>query len=94
MADVLSRKAKSMGSLTYLQVDKHSLAREVQTLATDLLRLEVTEKRGFWACVDARSSFLDKIRGKNFDDEKLSCVRDKVLRGETEQALIDDEGVL
>ena len=64
MADSLSRKARSMGSLAHLQVSRRPLAREVQTLANDFMRLEVNEKGGFFASVEARSSFLDKIKGK------------------------------
>ena len=72
VADVLSRKAGSMGSLAHLQVFRRPLAREVQTLANDFMRLEVNEQGGFLASVEARYSFLDKIKGKQFDDEKLS----------------------
>ena len=57
----LSRKAGIMGSLAHLQVIRLPLAREVQTLANDLMRLEVNEKGGLLACVEAKSSFLDKI---------------------------------
>ena len=46
------------------------------------------------ACVEARSSFLDKIKGKQFNDEKLIRIRDKVLQGEAKEATIDEEGVL
>ena len=46
------------------------------------------------ACVEARSSFLDRIKGKRFTDEKLSLIRDMVLRGEAKEAIIDEEGVL
>ena len=53
-----------MGRLAHLQVSRCSLAREVQTLANDFMRLEVNEKGGFLASVEARSSFLDKIKGK------------------------------
>ena len=70
------------------------MAREVQTLANDLMRLEVNEKGGFLASVEARSSFLAKIKGKQFDDKKLSRIRDMVLRGEAKEAIIDEEGVL
>ena len=35
------------------------------------MRLEVNEKGELLACVEARSFFLDKIKGKQFDDEKL-----------------------
>ena len=71
VADALSRKAGSMGSLAHLQVSRRPLAREVKMLANDLMRLEINEKGGFLACVEARSSFLDKIKGKQFNDEKL-----------------------
>ena len=71
MADALSRKAGSMGSLAHLLVSRRPLAREVQTLAYDLMRLEVNEKGGLLASVEARSSFLDKIKGRQSDDEKM-----------------------
>ena len=58
------------------------------------MRLEVNEKGGFLASVEARSSFLDKIKGKQFDDEKLSRIRDMVLRGEAKEAIMDEEDVL
>ena len=94
MADALSRKAGSMGSLAHLQVSRRPLARKVQTLANDFMRLEVNEKGGFLVCVEAKSSFLDKIKGKQFTDEKLIRIRDKVLRGEAKEAKIIEEGVL
>ena len=31
----------------------------------------MNEKGGFLACVEARSSFLDKIKGKQFTNEKM-----------------------
>ena len=51
-------------------------------------------REGFLACVEARSSFLDKIKGKQFTDEKLIWIRDKMLRGEAKEEKIDEEGVL
>ena len=72
VANALSRKARSMRSMAHLQVSRRPLAREVQTLANDLMRLEVLEKGGFLACVEERSSFLEKIKGRQFADEKLS----------------------
>ena len=44
--------------------------------------------------MEERSSFLEKIKGKQFDDEKLSRIRDMVLQGEAKEAIIDEEGVL
>ena len=46
VADALSREAESMGSLAHLQASRRPLAREVQTLANDFMRLEVNEKGG------------------------------------------------
>ena len=94
MADALSRKAGSMGSLAHLQVSRRPLAREVQTLANDFMRFEVNEKGGFLATVEVRSSFLDKIKEKQFDDDKLSRIGDMVLRGEAKEAIMDKESVL
>ena len=82
VADALSRKTESMGSLAYLQVSGRPLPREVQTLDNDFMRMKVLEKGGFLAYVEARSSFLDKIKGKQFADEKLRRIRDMVLQGE------------
>ena len=92
--DALSKKAGSMGILAHLQVSRCPLAREVLTLANDSMRMEVLEKGGFLACVEARSFFLDKIKGNQFADEKLSRIRDMVLRGEAKEAIIDEEGIL
>ena len=44
VAEALTRKTGSMGSLAHLQVSRRPLAREVQTLANDFMRLEVLEK--------------------------------------------------
>ena len=52
-----------MGSLAHLQISRRPLAREVQTLANELMRQEVLEKGGFLASVEAQSSSLDKIKG-------------------------------
>ena len=90
VADALSRKTGSMGSLAHLQVSRRALSREVQILANDLMRLEVNEKGGLLACVEVRSSFLDKIKGKQFNDEKLIRIREKVLQGEAKEATIDE----
>ena len=44
--------------------------------------------------MEARSSFFDKIKGNQFAGEKLSRIRDMILRGEAKEAVIDEEGVL
>ncbi|XP_069143401.1 uncharacterized protein [Solanum lycopersicum] len=63
-------------ALRQLKVSRRPLAREVHTLANDFMRLEVLEKGGCLACVEARSSFLDKIKGKQLTDETLIRIRE------------------
>ena len=43
VADALSRKAVSMGSLAMLQVGERPLARDVQSLANSFVRLDISE---------------------------------------------------
>ena len=74
VADALSRKAGSMGSLAHFTVSRRPLTREVQNLANDFMRLDVLEKEGFLARVEERSSFNYKIKGYQFFDEKLSGI--------------------
>ena len=83
-----------MCSLAHFQVSRCPLAREVQILSNEFMRLKVLEKGEFLACVEAKSSFIDKIKGNQFADEKLSRIRDMVLRGEAKEAIIDEEDVL
>ena len=62
VADALSRKAGSMGSLAPLQVSRRPLAREVQTLANGLMRLEVNEMEDCWLVWSQDLLFLTKLR--------------------------------
>ena len=62
VADALSRNAGSMGSLAHLQVSRRPLSKEVQTLANDLMRLEVNEKEGLLACWRQDLHFLTRLR--------------------------------
>ena len=62
VADALSRKAGSMGSLAHLQVSIHPLAREVQTLANDFMRMEVLGREDFWPVWRQDLPFLTRLR--------------------------------
>ncbi|XP_060202777.1 uncharacterized protein LOC132631202 [Lycium barbarum] len=94
VADALSRKSARMGSLARLISLERPLAREVQTLANIFMRLDISNPGRVLACVMARSSFLEHIKAKQFEDAKLCKIRDKVLRGEAKEAVIDEEGLL
>ncbi|WMV46385.1 hypothetical protein MTR67_039770 [Solanum verrucosum] len=83
VADALSRKAVSMGSLALLQAGERPLARDVQSLANSFVRLDISESGKVLAYVEARSSLLEQIRTQQFDDGDLCKIRDKVSKGET-----------
>ena len=71
------------------------MARDVQLLANSLVRLQILkESDGMIAFIEARSSLVERIRAHQFDDEKLCLIRDKVLRGEAKEAILDSDGVL
>ena len=72
VADALSRKTHSMGSLASLSIEERPLARDVQLLANSLVRLQISdESDGITAFIKARSSLVKLIRAHQFNDEKL-----------------------
>ncbi|WMV55111.1 hypothetical protein MTR67_048496 [Solanum verrucosum] len=76
VADALSRKTISIGSLAMLQVDKRPLARDVQSLANSFMRPDILELGKVLAYVEARSSLLEQIWTQQFDDGDLCKMRD------------------
>ncbi|XP_069145428.1 uncharacterized protein [Solanum lycopersicum] len=95
VADALSRKTPSMGSLAALSIIERPLARDVQILANSLVRLQISEESDWMiAFIEARSSLVEQIRAHKFDDEKLCLIRDKVLRGKAKEAVLDSDVVL
>lgn len=92
--DALSRKFESTSSLAYLEVTRHQLASEFQTLDSSLMTLELSHYDRVLAHVEVRSSFLDQVKTIQFDVAKLRKICDKVLQGKAKEAMIDDEGVL
>ena len=61
VADALSRKTSSMGSLATIRVEERPLARDVQRLANSLVSLQLSDKGGVLAFLEARSSLIDQI---------------------------------
>ena len=61
MADALSRKTPSMGSLAALSIEERPLARDMQILANSLVRLQISEESdGMIAFIEARSSLVEQ----------------------------------
>ncbi|XP_069152101.1 uncharacterized protein [Solanum lycopersicum] len=94
VANALSRKAVSMGSLSMLQVGERPLSRDVQSLANSFVRLDISESGKVLAYMEARSSLLEQIRAQQFDVGDLCKIRDKVLKGEVKAVILDSEGFL
>jgi len=55
VADVLSRKAKSVGSLAFISAKERPLALDIKSLANRLVRLDILEPSRVLACVVAQS---------------------------------------
>jgi len=94
VADPLSKKSASMGSLAYIPVGERPLALDIQALANQFVRLDVSEPRRVLACTIARFSLLERIRDRQYDDPHLLVLRDTVRRGGSKQVTVGDDGVL
>ncbi|XP_070046683.1 uncharacterized protein [Nicotiana tomentosiformis] len=81
VADALSRKAESMGSLVFLPTVERSLAMDVQALANQFIRLDILEPSRVHAYVVAQSYFLERIKACQFDDPHLLVLKGTVQRG-------------
>ena len=83
------------GSLASLSIEERPLARDVQLLANSLVRLKILEESdGMIAFIGAWSFLVEQICAHQFNDENLCLIRDKVLRGEAKEAVLDSDGVL
>ncbi|XP_070054725.1 uncharacterized protein [Nicotiana tomentosiformis] len=94
VTDALSRKAESMGSLTFISVEERPLASDIQSLASRLVRLEIPEPSRVLACVVAQSSLFEQIKARQCDDPHLLVLRETVLRGGAKEVAIGDDDVM
>ncbi|XP_070015480.1 uncharacterized protein [Nicotiana sylvestris] len=94
VVDALSMKAESMGSLTYLPVAERLLTMDVQALANQFIRLDVSEPSRVLICVVAQSLLLEGIKAHQFDDPHLMVLRDMVQRGSAKEVVRGDDGVM
>ena len=78
VADALSRKAVSMGSLAFIPVSQRPLALDIQSLANSMVRLDSSDPGRVIACVGARSTLLEQIQSRQFEDSGLRSIRYQV----------------
>ncbi|XP_070029039.1 uncharacterized protein [Nicotiana sylvestris] len=67
VANALSRKAESMGSLAFISAEERPLALDIQSLANRLVKLDISKPTRVLACVVAQSSLLGQIKARQFD---------------------------
>ncbi|KAH0725405.1 hypothetical protein KY284_001270 [Solanum tuberosum] len=63
VADALSRKAVSMGSLACLSVTKQPLDKEIQTLESKFMQLGISERGRVLASIEVRATLIENIKG-------------------------------
>ncbi|WMV14744.1 hypothetical protein MTR67_008129 [Solanum verrucosum] len=94
VADALSQKAVSIGSLACLSVTKRPLDKEIQTLDSKFMQLGISERDGVLASIEVRVTFIEEIKVKQFEDENLKELRKNIMIGKAQETTLDKEGVL
>ena len=94
VADALSGKAESMGSLAFISAEERPLALDIQSLANRLVRLDISEPSRVLACVVAQSSLFELIKARQYDDLHLMVLRETILWGGAKEVTIGADGVL
>ncbi|XP_070036104.1 uncharacterized protein [Nicotiana tomentosiformis] len=70
------------------------LAADVQTLANQFVRLDVSMSSRILSCTVARSSLYEHIRERQYVDPHLFFLKDTVHQGGAKQVAVEDDGVL
>ncbi|XP_070040913.1 uncharacterized protein [Nicotiana tomentosiformis] len=83
-----------MGSLAFILVGERPLASNVQALANQFVRLDVSEPSRVLACVVSWSYLYECIRERQYDDPHLFFLKDMVQNGDAKEVSIGDDGVL
>ncbi|XP_070054743.1 uncharacterized protein [Nicotiana tomentosiformis] len=83
-----------MGSLAFIHIGERPLAVDVQAMANQFMRLDVSDPSRVLACVVARSSLYDRIRESQYDDPHLLILKDTVLHGDAKDVTVGDDRML
>ena len=83
-----------MGILTCLSVSKRPLAKEIQTLESKFIELGISEKGGVLSRIELRATFIEKIKVKQFEDERLNDLRNKTMFGKAQDLTLNVRGRL
>ncbi|XP_070041041.1 uncharacterized protein [Nicotiana tomentosiformis] len=94
VVDALSRKEVSIGILAYIPVGETLLASDVQALANQFVRLDVSERSYVLVCTVAQSSLFERIREWQYDDPYLLFLMDTVRHGGAKHITVGNDRVL
>lgn len=85
VAGSLSRKVISMGSLAYLTVSKKPLAKKIHTLECKFMKLGISKRGGVLDSIEAKTTFMDDIKAKNFLGWKFEEPKDKMVNVKSQE---------
>ncbi|XP_070045217.1 uncharacterized protein [Nicotiana tomentosiformis] len=94
VADALSHGVESLGSLAYLLVTERPMALDVQALAIQFVRLDISELSRVLYYVVSRSSLYDRIRERQYDDPHLIVLKVTVQHDDAKEVTIGEDGTL
>ncbi|XP_070020055.1 uncharacterized protein [Nicotiana sylvestris] len=90
----MSRKAESIGNLTYLPAIERPLAIDVQVLDNRFVGLDVSEPSQVFACVLIQLSLFEGIKARQFDYPHLLVLKDTMQWGGDKEVVIRHNGVM
>lgn len=84
-----------MGVLAHLQAKERVLAREVQKLSNDGVRLDETKQGNLMVIPKDQSSIVVEVKERQYEDPKMQAIKDTILKKEiTTFTIRDNDGVL
>ncbi|XP_075096463.1 uncharacterized protein LOC142174547 [Nicotiana tabacum] len=90
--DALSRR--SMGSFTRLSVVKRPIVKEAQQIASKRVRLDEEYDGRLIANMGAKSTLVEQVEAKQFEDASLLKLKEGVLSGKIKNFALDENGVM
>ncbi|XP_070040635.1 uncharacterized protein [Nicotiana tomentosiformis] len=92
VADALSKQ--SMGILAHIVPPRRLLVEYMHRLEGTCVRFSVVNSKVFLACVQAKSSLVERIKATQYEDDRLCKYRDEALAGKSKDMIVKSNGVL
>ena len=58
------------------------------------MQLGISERGGMLASIEVRATFIEEIKAKQFEDENLKELRNKIAMSKAQETTLDTDGVL